>query len=208
MPDAVVYIGDSMMERLKTTGTTTTLNKSARSGTGMELPRSMNLGVGGDKIENLLFRLAGTDQPDKALDAPLWDLFEDRSRQGQHVKLWILQIGTNNLRAPRGGLRAKEMVLYELVVKALLELGGQDCKVLCTGLFFRTDVEDAAVMASNVEIEKLVMKMGERGDKRVSFMAAPTTIDKTMHLDDHVHLNKEGYKLWDEAMVPEVLRLL
>jgi len=208
MSPSVTFIGDSMMERLKTTGTTTRLNKSAMPKSGVELPRSMNLGVGGDKIENLLFRLAGTDQPGKSLDAPLWDLFEDRKQRGQYVKLWVLQIGTNSLRPPRGGLRPKEMALYELVVKALLELGGQDCKVLCTGLFFRLDVEDATVTASNGEIAKLVASMNEAGEKRVSFMPASSTIDKTKHLDDHVHLNGEGYRLWDEAIVPEVLRLL
>jgi len=205
---SVTFIGDSMMERLKTSGTTTQLNKSAMPGTSDKLPRSMNLGVGGDKIENLLFRIAGSDQPGKSLDTPLWDLFEGRRQRGQNIKLWVLQIGTNNLRTPRGGLRPKEMALYKLVVKALLELGGRDCKVLCNGLFFRTDVEEATVTASNGKLEKLVARMREAGEKRVFFMPAPTTIDKTKQLDDHVHLNGEGYRLWDEAMVLEVLRLL
>lgn len=98
--------------------------------------------------------------------------------------------------------------MYELVVKTLLELGGEKCKVLCTSLFFRTDVEDQVVTASNTEIDKLVARMKEGGEKRVFFVPATTTVDKTIHLDDHFHLNEEGYKRWDEAMVPEVLKLL
>ena len=47
-PVEIVFIVDSMLERLKSTG--------VHTGTS-ELQSSFNVGVGGDKIENVLFRL-------------------------------------------------------------------------------------------------------------------------------------------------------
>jgi hypothetical protein len=60
-----VLIGDSMLERLKTTGAHTQI---------AHLPSSFNAGVGGDKIENVLYRL----------DLGMMDLLEE-----WNVKVWV-----------------------------------------------------------------------------------------------------------------------
>lgn len=189
----IVYIGDSMLERLKTTGTSTTLHR---------MPNSLNLGVGGDKLENVLYRI----------DIGLWSLFHARRHalfpEGE-VKLFVLHAGTNNLRAPRGGFRAKETTAYELLIRALLEMGGGACKVLCTGLFFRKDVEESAVRASNVEIEGVVTKLDQEFEGRVSYLAPPTEVGMDDRwLVDHVHLTAEGYRVWDALLGAEVKSLL
>ena len=72
---SVVLLGDSMIERFLTTGSTTHVAK---------LPSSFNAGCGGDKISNVVYRLL----------IMLPYLPSD-------VKVWVLMIGTNDLAKKR-----------------------------------------------------------------------------------------------------------
>lgn len=90
-----VFIGDSMLERLKTTGAHTQIT---------HLPSSFNAGVGGDKIENVLYRL----------DLGMMDLLGERN-----VKVWVVMVGTNNLKKSHH-LLPVEVRNYRLLVEALL----------------------------------------------------------------------------------------
>lgn len=189
----VVYIGDSMLQRLETTGFFTSLHNQSNS---------INLGVGGDKLENILYRL----------NVGLWNLFTARRRgmfPNGEVKLFVLHAGTNNLRKPKGGFRTeKETRAYELLVRALLEMGGEQCKVLCTGLFRRQDVKESAVTVSNAEIEGVVKRLNQEFVRRVWYLAPPEEVDTSERwLEDHVHLTEEGYRAWDRVLGPEVRRL-
>jgi len=68
----IVLLGDSMLERLKTTGASTRL---------AHMERTFNAGVGGDKIENVLYRLGTLGMLDKLSE--------------RNVKLWVVMVGTN-----------------------------------------------------------------------------------------------------------------
>ena len=78
----VVLIGDSMLERFKTSGTSTRI---------AQMKSTFNMGVRGDKIENVLYRLGTLGMMEKLAD--------------RKVKLWIVMIGTNCYRL-RAGLRS------------------------------------------------------------------------------------------------------
>lgn len=186
----VVYIGDSMFERLKTPDLITSLHN---------LPNSLNLGVGSDKIENVLYRLK----------TGLWDSFHARRRAlfpDGEVKLFVLHAGSNNLRK-EDGFRAKEIEAYELLARALLAMGGEECKVLCTGLFRRKDVPESAVRMSNGEIEGVVKRLNQEFVGRVRYLASPEEVgtDDRWLVDD-AHLTVEGYHACDRVLGEEVRR--
>lgn len=178
-PIDTVLIGDSMLERLKTTGTFT---KTAK------LPSSFNAGVGGDKIENVLYRL----------DLGMQSLLEDRN-----VKLWVLMIGSNNLKK---ALKKAEVEKYRLLVQALLRIAPMS-KVLACELFKRKDIDDAFVDESNRLLRELIREMNANLGESIYWLEAPSAITKEV-LVDHVHFNMEGYRIWDEALSSRIEELL
>jgi len=179
-----VLMGDSMLERFKTTGTTTQIFTQLQ-------PRSLNAGCGGDKIENVLYRLS-------FMNTPL---------EQKHVKLWVVMLGTNNLR--KKGLRISDSDLYRLFLQDLLRVGGDQTKILVCELFKRKDIEDRYLDEANAMILKLIKEMNTNLSKeRIFWSEAPKEVNKDEHLDDHVHLNQEGYRLWDETLFPRIQSLL
>ncbi|KAF3908157.1 hypothetical protein AA313_de0200527 [Arthrobotrys entomopaga] len=183
----IIYLGDSMLERLKTTGANTHLHN---------LPASINLGVGGDKIENVLYRL----------NSAYIDLLTPRP-----TKLWLLHIGSNNLTPKRGLRESAELADYKTLLQCLLWLSRRS-KILVTGLFRRKDISDEIVGGSNEGIRRLVEGMNER-ERKVGGVERLVWVEATRkvtfeELEDQVHLNGEGYRIWDEDVCPRVLELL
>lgn len=197
-----LLIGDSLLERLKTLPTpplqTILLASSAieqlkNSPPGSAklqlttLPSSINLGCGGDKIENVLYRLyTGTYR----LLLPF----------SSSIKLIILQVGTNNLR-PLRPLTANECAKYSLLLAALLKIA-PGATLVCSGLFNRRDIPDGVVGDSNDALKKVVEGLNNAGVEnwagRVKWVDAPVVGEAERV--DHVHLNGEGYRLWDRAL--------
>lgn len=74
-----------MLETLKTTGTSTKI---------AQLPCTFNAGVGGDKIENVLYRLGTLNMMSKL--------------ESHSARLVVVMVGTNNLKK---ALKPKEVEL-------------------------------------------------------------------------------------------------
>lgn len=207
-----LLIGDSLLERLKTIRTpplqTILLDSSAIESLKNPPPgsaqlqlttllSSINLGCGGDKIENVIYRLyAGTYR----LLLPL----------SPSIKLIILQVGTNNLR-PLRPLTATECAKYSLLLAALLKIA-PGATLVCSGLFNRRDIPDEAVGGSNDALKKAVEGLDHAGVEdwtgRVKWVDAPVVGEAERV--EHVHLNDEGYRLWDRALggvITEILRV-
>ncbi|KAG0365679.1 hypothetical protein BGX24_004006 [Mortierella sp. AD032] len=186
VPLSTVLIGDSMLERLKTTGTATGL---------AQLPGSFNAGCGGDKIENVLYRL---------------DLMYPLLQDCNTIKLWVIMVGTNNLR--KKGFRPADVALYRLLLQALLRVA-PDSKVIACEMFRRKDIEDRYVEEANNMVKDMVDEMninlggGGVGEARIVWSEAPAEVTKEL-LEDHVHLNQEGYSKWDSHLLPRVLEQL
>jgi lysophospholipase L1-like esterase len=172
-----------MLERLKTTGMDTQI---------AHLPSSFNAGVGGDKIENVLYRL----------DLGMMDLLESRN-----VKVWVVMIGTNNLRKTHH-LLPVEVQRYRLLLQALLRISPKSQIVACA-LFKRKDVGDQYVEESNELLRDLVndVDMNLEIGQRIQWFEAPVGVTKEL-LVDHVHLNKEAYRIWDQTLYAKVEELL
>lgn len=205
-----LLIGDSHLERLKTFPTAPLQTKLLGSSaiehlktlpTGSAqyqlttLPSSVNLGCGGDKIENVLYRLyAGTYR----LLLPL----------SPSIKLIILHVGTNNLR-PLHPLTATECAKYSLLLAALLKIA-PGATLVCSGLFHRRDIPDGVVGESTDELKKVVEELDNAGVEdwtgRVKWADAPVVGEAEMV--DHVHLNGDGYRLWERALGGVIAQVL
>ncbi|EPS43922.1 hypothetical protein H072_2038 [Dactylellina haptotyla CBS 200.50] len=183
----VLFIGDSMLERLKTTGVNTKLHN---------LPRSFNLGVGGDKIENVLYRL----------NEGYITLLTTRT-----TKIWVVHIGSNNLSVKRGLRPDIELSNYRILLQTLLLLSPKSV-VFVTGVFRRKDVKDEIVRESNEGIIKMVEDMNapsrESGrEERLVWVPPAEAVDFDV-LADQAHLNEDGYRIWDEDLYPRVIEAL
>jgi lysophospholipase L1-like esterase len=187
----IVLLGDSMLERFKTTGKYTQLGQ-------LHYPEVFNAGVGGDRIENVLYRV----------DLGLLRLLKPRN-----PKCVVLHLGTNNLR-PKQALERRHLDDYYLLLQALLRVLPTGTQILVTGLFKRKDVDEQYIAYSNRVLEELVARINTEEAERqvqqndcVHWMEPPEEIE-LKHLDDNVHLNANGYQIWDAILHSKVQQLL
>jgi hypothetical protein len=221
----VVLVGDSMFERMTTTGETpnftapwpslamlddATLAKISdnHNPPTRRLTRVFNAGVGGDKIQNIAYRLAGASHPDdEAKNLP--GLLSMLAQCGT-VRVWAVQAGTNNL-SPKQGLRDVDVAALGVLVETLLGVNPQGgvCEVLVTGLFYRKDVSVELVDRANEKVRGLCKRLGERFEEgRVRYLHPTTAVKVEEHLVDHVHLNLVAYRLWAEELFMAVSGML
>ena len=181
LPPEVILIGDSMLERFRTTGRSAHAQISSR-------PHTFNAGVGGDKIENVLYRL------DQGLLQRLQPLAP---------RLWVVHIGTNNLH-DKASLQPSALDNYALLLRALLSGSPSDAQVLAVAIFPRKDIDDAIVRTSNLGIQEAVKAVNiELGNERIWFVEQPEELTKA-RLQDHVHLDRDGYRLWDRVLAAKI----
>lgn len=217
----VVLLGDSMIERMATTGESSgfqswpsgsilsekciiSLNDSLTNQSITRLSNVFNAGVGGDKYENILYRLVG-DEFSKERQ-PLTGLLD--MLKSCNVSLWVIHAGTNNLH-PKKGLSDVDVDKLRLILQAVLQISRPGTKVLLTELFYRKDITHSLVDDANQKLETLTQSVNEElGSTTVLFSHRPREVLEDLHLDDHVHLNKEGYRLWMESLLPDILRAL
>ncbi|ROW03273.1 hypothetical protein VSDG_01299 [Cytospora chrysosperma] len=171
---SVVFLGDSMIERMTTTGKTGSLQiwpsdtmwpetdlkdtnfrrKALHISELARISGALNAGCGGDKIENILYRLVG--DPDRGLTGlaeALWS--PERQRK---IKLWVIQAGTNNLH-PKKGLTDPSMQAYRALLESILDTSDESTHVLVTGLFYRKDIKKELVAQANAKLKKLVYEI-------------------------------------------------
>jgi platelet-activating factor acetylhydrolase IB subunit beta/gamma len=183
-----------MLERFKPTGNSPDFDPwpstALLPGSTERLNGVFNAGVGGDKVENMLYRLAG--DPSRELTG-LAHVLSKRD-----VRLWIVQAGTNNLHK-KHGLKDDDCVKLGWVFETLLSISqSPTTKILFTELFY-----------ANLKIRAIATRMNiDLGRVAVILIPVITEISKDQNLDDHVHLNREGYRLWVERLVPAAIQIL
>jgi lysophospholipase L1-like esterase len=159
--------------------------------------KAANFGIGGDRTEHVLWRLANGN-----LD-------------GLKPKLVVLMIGTNNTgHQGREGYACTAEQTAEGVkeILAVLEKKCPEAKVLLLGIFPRgADAMDKFRIQN--EATNAIVKTYADG-KRVFwkdlgsvFLEKDGTLSKEI-MPDLLHLNEKGYQMWAEAILPDVVALM
>ena len=160
----IVFIGDSMMERWGTTGKEYLVK--------MEKDLSVALmGVGGDGIENLLYRL----QDERSI---LENITINRCI--------YLMIGTNNLEK----ISTEHMVDGIKNIIQIIKIKGK-VTIKLSLLPYRSDVDKKKIDGVNLGIKTMVESM-----QNVECHSIFDLFTFDTDYDDHVHFNEIGYQKW------------
>lgn len=250
----VGLLGDSMIERMKTTGQCESLqswpsetmasdsdiqamNDAGDDTDAAPLARIQgvaNFGCGGDKINNVLYRVMGDTQVESGLKGLAQEL--NPSTGGslstpRKLKLWVIHAGTNNLSA-KHGLRKDDLELMRILLKTLHHLSRPGTKFLVTGLFYRKNIDNRLVDEANEALQSLVASLDQElsnaphmqqsttanqsqsspasghGNGTFEFLPAPQIDDFSQWLEDNVHLHPRGYQKWMQTLLPKVHEIL
>jgi lysophospholipase L1-like esterase len=181
----LVFIGDSITEGWEKEGREVWQRHNARY-------HALDLGFGGDRTENVLWRL------------------QHGELDGLAPKVAVLMIGTNNT-----GHRAEDPSTTAAGIKRLLHEIRQrlpDTKVLLLAVFPRGERPGNPLRVINERVNRLIA--GEADGRSVYFLninAALTEPDGTLSKDvmpDLLHPNAKGYAIWQREMQPLLQDLL
>jgi beta-glucosidase len=181
----VVFIGDSITQGWEKEGREIWQRHYAGY-------NALNLGFGGDRTENVLWRL------------------QHGELDGLAPKVAVLMIGTNNT-----GHRAENPETTAAGVKRLIDeirLRLPDTKVLLLAIFPRGEKPDDSLRGINERVNRLIASNAD--GRHVHFLninAALTAPDGTLSKDvmpDLLHPNAKGYVIWQREMQPLLQELL
>jgi len=164
--------------------------------------RALNLGVSGDKTQNVLWRLDGGPTGGGLLDA--------LKAANNDVRAIVVMIGTNNSNGDE--CTADEIGAGIVAVVQRLRRALPDANVLLLDVFPRSETNDAqrqkcaaasAIAAAAFADDPRVV----RRDLGAKFVGADGRIDKQV-MPDFLHLSAAAYRTWAEAIVADVDRML
>ncbi|KAH7179932.1 SGNH hydrolase-type esterase domain-containing protein [Fusarium flagelliforme] len=164
----IALLGDSLFERFKTTGSELPINHN---------PSILNLGVGGDKVLNIQYRI---DQ----------GLFDNLKTHQPNLKLMYVHMGSNNLK--KNGLRKNDADFYESLI-AHIRQALPDVQVVVTALFKQRGLADGIIDEAN----RMLKDIADRND--AACLSFGDEQDGIMS-EDNVHLNETGYSRWNEIL--------
>ena len=152
--------------------------------------KAVDFGIGGDKTENVLWRMANGEC------------------EGIKPKVIVLMIGTNNT----GKNSAPEIVEGVKAIVGDFRKRLPQSKILLLGVFPRGEKAENPfrdkIKAINTEIAKLdngkEIKYLDIGDK---FLDKDGTLPKDI-MPDFLHPNAKGYQIWADAMDPTLQAML
>lgn len=184
----VVFVGDSITQGWESAGNRAWARDIAPLG------RVLNLGVGGDRTEHVLWRLN---------QAPLAEL---------KPRVVVLMIGTNNL-----GHQSATPAETAMGVRSVIDLLAAQCPeatIMVLGIFPRGKVMntmrgDACQINQAIETHARRHPSGrvEFRDIGSLFVEADGTIREAI-MPDSLHLSPDGYALWASAITPRLKELL
>jgi lysophospholipase L1-like esterase len=184
-PPEIVFIGDSITQGWENEGREVWQRHYARH-------HALALGFGGDRTENVLWRL------------------QHGEIDGIAPKVAVLMIGTNNT-----GHRAENPQTTAAGIKRLLDEIRQRqplTKVLLLAVFPRGDKPDDFLRRINERVNGLISSYADGRhvfflNINESLMNPDGTLSKDI-LPDLLHLSEKGYATWQRAMDPTLQKLL
>jgi len=153
---------------------------------------ALNLGYGGDRTENVLWRL------------------QHGEVDGIKPKVAVMMIGTNNT----GFRQEAPELIYAGIKRDIQEVQKHlpHTKILLLAIFPRGEKADDGQRVANEKVNALLPKLAD--GKRVfflninkAFLAPDGTLSKDI-MPDLLHPNAEGYKIWQREMQPELDKLM
>lgn len=181
----LVFLGDSITEGWEGSGKDVWAQYYAKR-------EAANFGIGGDRTEHVLWRL------------------DHGNFDGLNPKLIVIMIGTNNT-----GHRKDPATETAAGIRAIIDRLEKKCpnsKILLLAIFPRGEKPDDDLRKLNEDANRLI-KMQADGKKVVwldinaKFLDANGVLPKAI-MPDFLHPQADGYKIWAEAIEPEVKRLL
>ncbi len=193
----LVFLGDSITQGWSGKG------KAVWESTWAPLGAA-NFGIGGDRTEHILWRLANGNY------------------EGLKPKLTVLMIGTNNTghqgrpMAEHGGAvyssTAEETAAgVTEIVKVLREKQPQ-MKILLLAIFPRGETPEDKMRQQNEKTNELIAKLDDGKnvlfmDVNKAFLEPDGTLSKEI-MPDLLHPNEKGYEIWARAIEGRVKELL
>ncbi len=177
----IIFLGDSI-----TAGWNNEIMKSK-----FAKYKTMQIGIGGDQTQNVLWRT------------------ENSTLDQINPKLIILMIGTNNISA---GYTVNQIAAGNEAILKAIEKKNPKTKILLLGIFPRGKAISEPLNDKIKKINALLAKMAD--EKRVYYLdigkeliETDGTISRKIFRDG-LHLSKEGYVRWADAILPTVDKLM
>lgn len=180
----LIFIGDSITQGWEGAGKDAWAKHYARR-------NAVNLGIGGDRTQHVLWRL------------------DNGNIEGIAPKAAVLMIGTNNSNGADN--TAEEIGAgIEAIVKKLREKLPKT-KILILAVFPRGEQPNPQ-REKNAQASEIAAKLADNqnvffldiGDK---FVAADGTLTREI-MPDFLHLSPKGYEIWADAIEPSVAKLM
>jgi len=155
-------------------------------------PRNaVNMGFGGDRTQHVLWRL------------------EHGHLEGISPKLAVIMIGTNNSNGDDN--TAEEIAEGIIAICKKLRAGCPKMKILILAIFprgpeaseQREKNDKASMLASKIADGKMIHYL----DINAKFLTKDGFLSKKI-MPDYLHPNEVGYRIWAEAIEPEVAELM
>lgn len=190
----ILLVGDSLMQQWGGTGLDNLgFNKAWTSNFGEF--RTINIGIGGDKSQNVLFRL------------------EYNGVVGLQPKVSVLMIGANNLYQIHNGVSIEAMANGVKALVDVLRNKFPQGHVIVANLFpandppnaYRANNDKLAAQFANLQFDDpKVHKLDFRG----RYLNTDKTLKKTLFKPDLIHLSDEGYSVFAEEIKPLIYEIL
>lgn len=182
------YLSTGKPPRLMMIGDSITDYFSGPGWTALQKYRPLNLGIEGDKTQNLLWRMDH------------WDF------SGFNPALIMMLIGTNNVNDP-----SEEIARCIKMIIDLLQKKSPGSKILLLGVLPRGGEEKAA-QPKRVGINRIISEYAD--GKHIFYMdIGPVFLDKNGKIDpklmpDQLHPSQAGYVEWVKAVEPMLKKLI
>lgn len=154
--------------------------------------RAANFGIGGDNTGNVLWRL------------------KDKSYTALKPKVVVLLIGVNNF-----GLCGESPEQAFSGIKAVVEALRRQypsARILLNAVLPTDETATGATRAKVVAVNRMVASLDDGKhvlyrDYGPAFLQADGSLSKEV-MPDFLHLSEKGYRMWADAMAPDVARLM
>ncbi|HWG42842.1 MAG TPA: platelet-activating factor acetylhydrolase IB subunit [Gemmataceae bacterium] len=180
----VLFLGDSITQGWEGSG------KEAWK-KNFEPLKAANFGIGGDRTQHVL-----------------WRITEGKELEGITPKAAMLMIGTNNM----GSNSAEEIADGVKAIVAELRRQKPNMKILVLGIFPRSPKANDKVRDKIKEVNKSIAKLDDGKNVKYldigeKFLEPDGSLSKNI-MPDYLHLSKQGYQIWTDAVTPTLQDML